>query len=176
VVKRGLFVGRFQPFHKGHLWAVEHILKEVNELVIVIGSAQYSHKVDNPFTVGERLTMIRRALEEAKIPLSRCWVVPVPDLGIHMLWVAEIVGYTPKFNLVYVNEPLTKRLFVEAGFKVKPVSLHQREVYDATEIRERMLKGKNWKTLVSKSVAQFIEEIDGTQRLKDLAKTDKTKT
>jgi len=175
VVRRGLFVGRFQPFHKGHLWAVEHILKEVVELLIVIGSAQYSHRVDNPFTVGERLTMIRKALEEAKIPLSRCWVVPVPDLGVHMLWVAEVVGYTPKFEMVYVNEPLTRRLFVEAGFKVKPVPLHQRQVYDATEIRERMLRGKNWKTLVPKSVARFIEEIDGTKRLKDLTKTDKTK-
>ena len=176
MVKRGLFVGRFQPFHKGHLEAVKHVLKEVDELVIVVGSAQYSHRVDNPFTVGERITMIRKALQEAGISESRCWVVPVPDLGVHMLWVAEVVGYTPKFEMVYANEPLTRRLFVEAGFKVKPVSLHQREVYDATEIRERMLKGKNWKTLVSKSVAQFIEEIDGTQRLKDLAKTDKTKT
>jgi len=174
VVRRGLFVGRFQPFHKGHLWAAEHILKEVDELVIVVGSAQYSHREDNPFTVGERITMIRKALEEAGVSASRCWVVPVPDLGIHMLWVAEVVGYTPKFEVVYVNEPLTKRLFVEAGFKVKPVPLHQREVYDATEIRERMLKGKNWKALVPKSVTQFIEEIDGIQRLKDLTKTDKT--
>jgi len=62
---------------------------------------------------------------------------------------------------------------MEAGFKVKPVPFRQREVYSATEIRERMLKGKNWKTLVPKSVAQYIEEIDGIQRLKDLNKTDK---
>jgi len=175
VVKRGLFVGRFQPFHRGHLEAVRHVLKEVDELIIVVGSAQYSHRVDNPFTVGERITIIRNALEEAKIPVSRCWVVPVPDLGVHMLWVTEVVGYTPKFDVVYANEPLTRRLFIEAGYEVKPVPLYKREVYDATEIREKMLKGKNWKTLVPKSVAKYIEEIDGTQRLKDLTKTDKTK-
>ncbi|MEM2947357.1 MAG: adenylyltransferase/cytidyltransferase family protein, partial [Candidatus Bathyarchaeia archaeon] len=39
MVKRGLFVGRFQPFHKGHLSVIEDILKEVDELVIVVGSA-----------------------------------------------------------------------------------------------------------------------------------------
>jgi len=172
-VKRGLFVGRFQPFHKGHLEAIKDALKEVDELVIVVGSAQYSHRMDNPFTVGERLTMIRKALDEATISMSRCWIVPVPDVHVHMMWVAEVVGYTPKFDVVYANEPLTRRLFIEAGFKVKPVPFHQREVYSATEIRERMLKGKNWKTLVPKSVAQFIEEISGTQRLKDLNKTDK---
>jgi len=173
MVKRGLFVGRFQPFHKGHLEAMRDALKEVDELVIVVGSAQYSHRIDNPFTVGERLTMIRKALEEAGISASRCWIVPVPDVHVHMMWVAEVVGYTPKFEVVYANEPLTRRLFIEAGFKVKPVPFHQREVYSATEIRKRMLKGKNWKTLVPKSVAKFIEEIDGMQRLRDLNKTDK---
>ncbi|MEM1589096.1 MAG: adenylyltransferase/cytidyltransferase family protein, partial [Candidatus Bathyarchaeia archaeon] len=50
MTKRGLFVGRFQPFHKGHLQAVKEILDEVDELVIVVGSAQYSHRIDNPFT------------------------------------------------------------------------------------------------------------------------------
>lgn len=172
MVKRGLFVGRFQPFHKGHLEAISDALKEVDELVIAVGSAQYSHKISNPFTVGERVTMIRKALDEAKIPASRLWIVPVPDVHVHMVWVAQVVGYTPKFDVVYANEPLTRRLFLEAGFKVQPVPLHQREVYSATEIRERMLDGKNWKTLVPNSVAKYIEEIGGIQRLRDLAKTD----
>jgi len=173
VFKRGLFVGRFQPFHRGHLEAIKDALKEVDELVIVVGSAQYSHRIDNPFTVGERITMIRAALDEVKIPIARCWIVPIPDVHTHMLWVSEVVGYTPKFEVVYANEPLTKRLFIEAGFKVKPVPFHKREVYSATEIRKQMLNGKNWETLVPRSVAKFIKEIDGVQRLRDLNKTDK---
>ena len=173
MVKRGLFVGRFQPFHKGHLEAIKDVLKEVDELGVVIGSAQYSHRKDNPFTAGERVTMIRKALEEAEIPAARWWIVPVPDVHVHMVWVAEVVGYVPKFDVVYSNEPLTKRLFLEAGFKVKPFPLHKREVYSATEIRERMLNRKDWKKLVPKSVAKIIEEIGGVQRLQDLAKTDK---
>ena len=71
MVKRGVFVGRFQPFHLGHLKAVKDILGEVDELVIVVGSSQYSHEIDNPFTTGERITMIKRALEEEEISLSR---------------------------------------------------------------------------------------------------------
>ncbi|HLN89981.1 MAG TPA: adenylyltransferase/cytidyltransferase family protein, partial [Candidatus Binatia bacterium] len=55
MVNRGLYVGRFQPFHLGHLDAIKYVLKEVDELVIVIGSAQYSHNSNNPFTAGERL-------------------------------------------------------------------------------------------------------------------------
>lgn len=58
MVRRGLFVGRFQPFHLGHLMAIKDVLEEVDELVIVIGSAQCSHDVDDPFTAGERLVMV----------------------------------------------------------------------------------------------------------------------
>ncbi len=172
MVNRGVFVGRFQPFHLGHLKTVKDILKEVDELVIVIGSSQHSHELDNPFTAGERETMIRLALEKEKA-LSRCWIIPVPDAHTHMVWVAQVVGYTPKFDVVYTNEPLTRRLFVEAGFDVKPVSFYKRAKYSATEIRERIINGKNWMELVPESVSRFIVEIDGEERLKDLTKTDK---
>ncbi|MCS7115538.1 MAG: nicotinamide-nucleotide adenylyltransferase [Nitrososphaerota archaeon] len=173
MVKRGLFVGRFQPFHMGHLNVVEEILKEVDELIIVVGSAQYSHRMDNPFTTGERLIMIRKALDEAGINDRRIWIVPVPDVHIHMVWVSAVEGYTPRFDVVYSNEPLTRRLFMEAGYEVKSIRYHKRNVYSATEIRERMLKGENWEELVPKSVAEFIKEIGGVERLKDLFKSDK---
>jgi nicotinamide-nucleotide adenylyltransferase len=173
MVKRGLFVGRFQPFHLGHLAAIEDALKEVDELVIVIGSAQYSHRINNPFTSGERLVMVRRALEEAGIGYSRVWVVPVPDVHLHMMWVSEVAGYAPRFDVVYSNEPLTRRLFIEAGYQVKSIRFHKRKVYSSTEIRERMLKGESWEDLVPRSVADFIKQIDGINRLRDLTKSDK---
>jgi len=173
MAKRGLFVGRFQPFHLGHLSAIKDILKEVEELVIVIGSAQYSHNLNNPFTAGERLIMIRKALEEAGIDYSRVWVVPVPDAHLHMMWVSAVEGYTPSFSVVYSNEPLTRRLFIEAKYRVKSIRFHERKLYSSTEIRERMLKGESWEKLVPKGVAAFIKEIDGVNRLRDLTKSDK---
>jgi nicotinamide-nucleotide adenylyltransferase len=173
VVKRGLFVGRFQPIHKGHVKVIKDLLKKVDELIIVVGSAQYSHRLDNPFTVGERLTMIREALESEKIPRDRYWIIPVPDMHMHMMWVAEVVGYTPKFDVVFTNEPLTRRLFIEAGYKVEAIPFHKRKVFSATEIRERMLNNKSWEELVPKSVAQFIKKIGGVQRIRELSKTDK---
>jgi nicotinamide-nucleotide adenylyltransferase len=173
MVKRGLYVGRFQPFHLGHLGAIKDILREVDELVIVIGSAQYSHRIDNPFTAGERLIMIRKALEEAKIDYSRVWIVPVPDVHLHMMWVAAVEGYTPPFDVVYSNEPLTRRLFLEANYQVKAIRFHERKLYSSTEIRARMLKDESWEKLVPKSVAAFIKEIDGINRLRDLTKSDK---
>jgi nicotinamide-nucleotide adenylyltransferase len=173
MAKRGLYVGRFQPFHLGHLSAIKDALKEVEELVIVIGSAQYSHNISNPFTAGERLFMVRSALEEAEIDFSRFWIVPVPDVHLHMMWVSAVEGYTPRFETVYSNEPLTRRLFTEAGYKVKSIRLLERKQYSSTKIRQEMFKGEEWEKLVPRSVAAFIKEIDGINRIRDLNKSDK---
>lgn len=173
MINRGLYVGRFQPFHMGHLEAIKEALKEVDELVIVIGSAQYSHNLNNPFTTGERLVMIRQSLVEVGIDYSKIWIVPVPDVHLHMLWVSALEGYTPRFSRVYSNEPLTRRLFMEAGYEVKSIKLFERQLYMSTVIREKMLKDESWEKLVPKSVADFIRKIDGINRIRDLARTDK---
>jgi nicotinamide-nucleotide adenylyltransferase len=148
-------------------------MKEVEEIVIVIGSAQYSHNVSNPFTAGERLTMIRMSLDEAGIDNERVWIVPVPDVHLHMMWVSALEGYTPHFDVVYSNEPLTSRLLIEAGYKVKPIRFHNRGIYSSTQIREKMLKDENWEKYVPESVVSCLKKIDGINRLRDLAKSDK---
>ncbi|MCL4518781.1 MAG: adenylyltransferase/cytidyltransferase family protein, partial [Thaumarchaeota archaeon] len=60
----GLFIGRFQPFHLGHLSTVKFALKHVKQLYILVGSSQKSHELKNPFTAGERILMIRNALKQ----------------------------------------------------------------------------------------------------------------
>ena len=118
--------------------------------------------------------MVHKALDEARISSSDYWIIPIRDMHMHMMWVAEVKGYTPKFQIVYSNEPITRRLFTEAGFKVKSIPYNKRNLYVATEIREKMLKNRAWVDLVPTSVATYINEIDGVGRLQDLAKTDKT--
>ena len=173
---RALFVGRFQPFHLGHLHATKYILKRADELVIAVGSAQYSHTLENPFTAGERVTMIRLALNEAKIDPAAYCIIPVPDVNVHKVWVAHVSSYTPSFDMVFTNEPLTSRLFKEAGFKVEGIPFFDRDIYSATEIRRRILANENWKQLVQKAVARFIMAIHGSERIGELNQTDKPST
>jgi len=89
-----------------------------------------------------------------------------------MMWVSSVVGYTPKFDIVYSNEPLTRRLFLEAGYMVKAIPFFERKTFSSTLIRGKMLKGQGWEELVPKSVAAFIREIDGVNRIQDLSKSD----
>ena len=169
---RGLFIGRFQPFHNGHLEATKYILEKVDDLILVVGSAQHSHSLDNPFTAGERISMIRLALKEAQIDPARYLIVPVSDVILHSTWFSKLYSYVPQFEVVYSNEPLTCRLIKEAGCIVENIPLFKREIYRATEIRKRMLSGGTWTNLVPKSVVKFIKLHDGVERIKDLAQID----
>jgi nicotinamide-nucleotide adenylyltransferase len=172
MVRRGIIVGRFQPLHRGHVELFKQILKEVDELVVGVGSAQESHTLENPFTAGERVLMITRALAEAKIDLGQVHVIPIPDVNNHAVWVSHVVSLSPPFEVIYSGNPLVRRLFKEAGFKTRKPPMFKRKEYWGTEIRDRMVKGGNWESLVPKAVVEVMHEIKAVERLKDLSKTD----
>ena len=112
-MKRGFYIGRFQPYHNGHQAVLERIAGETDEIVIGVGSAQLSHQVDNPFTAGERVLMITRALAGLGRPF---YVIPIEDIKRNALWVAHVKSMTPPFELCYSSNPLVVRLFhLEVG-------------------------------------------------------------
>ena len=59
-----VFIGRFQPFHKGHLAVVEEALEKAERLIIILGSANQPRNSRNPFTTDERSKMIYGSLSE----------------------------------------------------------------------------------------------------------------
>jgi len=168
----GLYVGRFQPVHKGHIHAIKYAFDKVKELVIGIGSGQYSHELKNPFTAGERFRMIRLALDENRVKRDRYCIIPLQDTRTHSIWAAQVIAYTPKFNVVFTNDPLTIGLFREANFPVELIPFLSRSSYNATRVRSRILEGKPWESLVPKSVVTMIKDTGGVERIRDLAKSD----
>ena len=168
-MRRGFYIGRFQPYHNGHQSVLERIAAEVDEIVIGVGSAQLSHHVDNPFTAGERVLMITRSLAELACPF---YVIPIEDIQRNALWVAHVRSMTPPFEICYSSNPLVVRLFREAGVEVQSPAMYERELLSGTGIRERMLAGRPWKNLVPAPVVQVLEEIDGEARLCQIAHDD----
>lgn len=167
---RAFIVGRFQPFHKGHVEIIKQILKECSSLIIGIGSAQYSHTLKDPFTAGERHLMISSTLEKEKI--YDFYLVPIEDVNSNPLWVAHVESLTPKFETVYTNNPLVRRLFMEKGYDVKSLKMVKRDTWSGTRIREKMISGKDWKKDVPDTVVEIIKEIDGENRIRDLSISD----
>jgi len=161
--KRGLFVGRFQPYHNGHHNALLNALKEVDEIIIVVGSAAQSHTMQNPFTCGERIEMISRALKEKNV-FEKCFIIPLEDVNQNELWVSKVMSYTPKFGEVFTNNPLVKQLFEARGLKVKKMVSNQKHI-DGKMIREKMLKGNNCEEFIPKSILDYLQKINALERL-----------
>jgi len=166
---RGLLVGRMQPVHEGHIEVIKRILEDVDEVIIGIGSAQLSHTVKDPFTAGERVMMLTKALTEYNISASKYYIIPIQDVVCNSVWVAHVKMITPPFNKVYTGNSLVKQLFKESRYQVTVPPLYNREVYSGTEVRKRMLEGKDWESLVPKSVFEVIKEIEGISRIKNLS-------
>ena len=162
-----LVIGRFQPLHNGHMEVIRKCAQESEQLIIGIGRAQYSHDPSNPFTAGDRYLMIQRSLEDEGI--DNYSVVPVEDLNRYSVWVAHVASMVPPFRNVYSNNPLTKRLFSEAGYTIRDSPLYNRSVYSGTEVRRRMINDEDWRQLVPKAVAEVIDDIDGVGRIKDIS-------
>jgi nicotinamide-nucleotide adenylyltransferase len=166
---RGFYIGRFQPYHDGHHQMVEAIAGEVDELILGIGSAGDSHTVHDPFTAGERIMMLTKALESVD---ARTYPVPIEDLDRNAVWVSHVQSMSPSFDVAYSNNPLVIQLFGEAGIEVRQSPMFNREVLEGTEVRQRMIEGGPWRELVPAAVADVIDEIDGVSRIRQVATTD----
>lgn len=162
----GLLIGRFQPPHKGHIIAIKNILKKVDMLIIGIGSAQKCFFQNNPFTAGERIEMLKTALEEERIDCARYMLIPIQDVDDNRLWVNHVASLVPRFNIVYTNDKLSNYLFKIAGYDARFFEEYDREKYSSTEVRRRMREDGDWRSLVPQSVAKIIDEIKGVERVK----------
>ncbi|MCI4348802.1 MAG: nicotinamide-nucleotide adenylyltransferase [Thermoplasmata archaeon] len=165
---RGLLIGRFQPFHLGHLELVRHVRVSRPEetLVFGIGSSEESYTPENPFTASERAEMIDRALREAHI--ANCLSVPIPDIDRHALWVAHVRELVPPFERIYTNNPLTRLLFERDHCAVEATPLFRRETLQGTTIRAAILEDHAWRSLVPEAVARYLDEIHGPERIRML--------
>ena len=71
----GLVVARLQPLHKGHTKIINHMIQECETAIICLGSAQKSREQHDPWTVEERMAMLRNVYAD------RIKIVPLNDLG-----------------------------------------------------------------------------------------------
>jgi nicotinamide-nucleotide adenylyltransferase len=159
----GLLIGRFQPFHKGHIAAIDFGLSKVENLWIGIGSSNKSHEKRNPFTTDERKEMILASLDSEK--LKKIQIYYVPDIGDHDKWTYHVDSIVPQYNVVFSNDDFTITLYKKRGKEVIEVPLFQRDLVSGTIIREMITSGKNWSDLVPEGTKKVLLKIDAHSRL-----------
>ncbi|MGQ0795125.1 MAG: nicotinamide-nucleotide adenylyltransferase [Nitrosopumilaceae archaeon] len=159
----GLYVGRFQPFHLGHLDAINFALSKVENLWIGIGSSNKSNEKRNPFTADERKEMINSSIDDTV--KKRVQIYYIPDVDDHEKWTYSIDSIVPKYDIVFSNDDFTQTLYQKRGIKVMPVPLKDRENLAGTKIRELITIGKNWNDFVPQGTKKLLLKIDAKQRI-----------
>ncbi|HSB56732.1 MAG TPA: nicotinamide-nucleotide adenylyltransferase [Nitrosopumilaceae archaeon] len=159
----GLYIGRFQPFHLGHLAAITFALSQVENLWIGIGSSNKSNEKRNPFTAEERKEMIISSLNDAI--RKRIQIYYIPDVDDHAKWTYHVDNIVPRYDVVFSNDDFTQTLYEKRGIKVIPVLLKDRENLSGTNIRERIAMGTRWEEFVPEGTKKILLKIDAERRL-----------
>ena len=162
----GLLIGRFQPFHLGHLDAVLFGLARTENLFICIGSSNKSNERKNPFSAEERREMITLSIEPSIT--DRIKIFDIPDVGDHEKWTFEIDKTVPKYDVVFTNDEFTRTLFEKREISVISVILKDREKFSGTSIRNLIAEDKNWRDLVPQGTRNVLDKINAKERLQNL--------
>jgi nicotinamide-nucleotide adenylyltransferase len=98
---KALFIGRFQPLHRGHITIIQNLLDQYNEVVIMIGSADKSRTIKNPWTATERIEMLRSVfVDQAKLQIFSKDDEPEDDR-----WWDHVLQQTGQIDQVYSGNP-----------------------------------------------------------------------
>lgn len=162
----GLMIGRFQPFHLGHLDALQFALSKVEKLWIGLGSSNKPPTKNNPFSAEERKEMILSSIDDSiKEKIS---IYFIPDLDNHMKWIEKIDTIVPKFDIVFSNDELTKHLYSKRDVQVLSIPFLKRDVLSGTNIRDLIISDQNWSDLVPDGTKNFLLKNNAKERLKNL--------
>ena len=162
----GFLIGRFQPFHLGHLEAIKFALSNVEHLHVGIGSSNKSHEERNPFTADERKEMILSSIDDTIA--KRLSIHFIPDVDDHSKWTHLVDEIIPEYDVVFSNDDFTHELYGKRGKSIISVDLKSRSNLSGTNIRDLILTDQDWKEFVPSGTRDVLSQIDGKKRLEDL--------
>ncbi len=167
--RTALFIGRFQPFHLGHLSIVKQILNENENLKIGIGSSQEANTKLNPFSSKERRKFVEESLKELQIDMSRVTIYDIPDLFDAKKWAESIFDLVENFDILYAPNEWMKNLFMDKSCLIVKPDFVNKEEYNGENIRTSISKNdKTWTSFVPKAVIELIQKSNGISRIKKL--------
>ena len=162
----GLLIGRFQPFHLGHLEALQFALSKVDKLWVGLGSSNKPVEKNNPFTAEQRKEMILSSIDDSM--KQKISIYFIPDVDNHIRWIEKIDTIVPKFDIIFSNDDLTKHLYSKRNIQVLSIPFLNRESLSGTNIRDLIISDQKWDNLVPTGTRNFLERTGAKEHLKNL--------
>jgi nicotinamide-nucleotide adenylyltransferase len=151
---KAVFLGRFQPLHKGHHQVIEEYRNEYEEFIVAVGSSDKEEERDNPLSFEERKNIIRNCFPD--IEVIGIEDEPRDEEG-NRKWINKLVEQTEAGAIISQND-LVKRLVDEyTNLELVEQEIYDGEVYSGTEIRRRIRSGEEWRYLVPECAAEVID-------------------
>ncbi len=133
-----LIIGRFQPFHLGHLYLLYKTLEISDEIVIGIGSSNVLNK-ENPLTSFQRHLLLERRLANEGIRDKVKNIVHLKDFqNRDGLWLKSAELQAGQIDVVVGNNPWVNSIFQNAGYKVEEVDEFDRENLSGKNCRKEL--------------------------------------
>lgn len=156
--KLAVYIGRFQPFHLGHRYVIDEALKIADQVLVLVGSANASRSIRNPFSLEERVMMIEREFVMSPQVIVRDiddytyeenqWAAAVQDIiYTHIPIVNNDVALLEK---PYVNPKITMighskddtSYYLKNFPQYDLTDVEYHNMIDATQIRDLWYEGK----------------------------------
>ena len=135
--KTALLIGRFQPFHNGHLYLLKKALSVVEKVIFGIGSASI-YDENNPFSYEQRKMMIETVVKNEKISGRIIKIVPLEDFFNDKDWLENLKEKVGMFDVAMGNNKWTNMILKKAGYKVIKTDHYKRYLYEGWRIRKLM--------------------------------------
>lgn len=141
-----VYIGRFQPFHLGHLAMLTQALQRGERCVMVLGSCRQARTPRNPFTGDERVAMIRLCLTPEQ--RDRVVFVQMRDYYDEARWVAAvrrevsaIAGPGARIGIVgHFKDATSDYLRRFPGWNLMPQE--RMHAIDAVHLRDALFQGE----------------------------------
>jgi len=160
--KVALFIGRFQPFHNGHLYVLKKALGLAEKVIIGIGSSNIQNE-KNPWNFETRKKMIQSIIKHQDLQNKIQAVWAIPDVFDNDKWGNMIVeslyseGVLGSEIVVVGNNDWTNNIMRMKGLLVVEPGLFKRNELEGLLIRQLMGKhDMTWKNKVPISVVKCL--------------------
>lgn len=142
-----LIIGRFQPFHNGHLYLLQETIPAAEQLIIGIGST-HTPQEDNPFSLSDRKAMVDRVIDREKLSSFVTKVIDLPDFPSDEDWLTEVKRRVGSFSVVVGNNEWTNSIFASDGYPIMRVPFWKRYMLEGKRIRSLMKQKQPWEDRV----------------------------
>ncbi|WP_150466086.1 bifunctional nicotinamide-nucleotide adenylyltransferase/Nudix hydroxylase [Francisella sp. SYW-2] len=144
-----VFIGRFQPFHKGHLHNILVALENSKKVIINVGSSFNAPNIKNPFSFEFRRQMIIEDLKVAGVDLSLVEIEPLADYFYQeQKWEESLRQNVYKYARLDETIAIVGHIKDDSSYYIKSfpewgyIPVDNYKNYNATEFRKYFYKGE----------------------------------